>query len=85
MTRAELVASVHMAIRDTLPRAYANDAHCRVATAALDAIAAAGWVVVPREATLDQQRAAFERDGDDGEMYASIYRAMVAASPMEAA
>jgi hypothetical protein len=56
------------------------------ATAALAAIEAAGMAVVPREATPQMVSAATRRPQPDPEplMYPAIYRAMIAASPVEA-
>jgi hypothetical protein len=57
-----------------------------ISDAALDALAKGEAVVVPREATKDMDRAALEREyqGDDDDLYHSIYRAMVSASPYAA-
>jgi len=54
----------------------------RIPPAALDALAAGEAVVAPMVATDAQALGAFERDmGPDDDLYLSIYRAMVAASP----
>lgn len=71
MTRAELVERMHAAIRDMLPGAYANDPECRVATAALAAIEAAGclslgWQPIssaPKDGTIILLF--WKQDGDD--------------------
>jgi hypothetical protein len=54
-----------------------------IATAALAAIEAAEGVVVPREATREMRLAGYDRDMQPTEcLYTSIYRAMLASSPL---
>lgn len=94
MTRAELVEAMARAICaedaecgpwDMAPRVL-RQALRDEATAALAAIEAAGLAVVPREATWEMVRAAKGRSQPETEtiIYPSIYRAMIAASPVEA-
>lgn len=60
----KMVEMVHAALRDMLPAAYAYDPKRRAAKAALDALAAAGrlvlegWLAVPREPTREMLMAA---------------------------
>jgi hypothetical protein len=94
MTRAELVEAMARAICaedaecgpwDMAPRIL-REALRDEARAALAAIEAAGFAVVPREATVAMVMAATGRPQPDPEplMYPAIYLAMVAASPVEA-
>jgi hypothetical protein len=51
-------------------------------TALLSELNAAGWQVVPKEATREMVMAAIDRPADpDAIMYGPIYRAMLAAAP----
>jgi hypothetical protein len=88
MTREELVGVVARAIMNA-PKSKQGSASLtalcaalRIPPAALDALAAGEAVVAPMVATDAQALGAFERDmGPDDDLYLSIYRAMVAASP----
>lgn len=91
MTRAELVERMACGICPTFyvtpweQTTEFGQGLCRdMATAALAAIEAAGFVCVPREATLGMVQAATDRNSTlDGEtLYHGIYRAMLAASSL---
>jgi len=97
MTREELVLKVAQGIAcHSKPDGAAMwDANMALTTicaalgisdAALDALAKGEACVVPREPTEDMDRAALEREyqGADDDLYHSIYRAMVSASPYAA-
>jgi hypothetical protein len=90
MTRAELVEAMARAIccPDGCEVIKCKGQRFRIseATAALAAIEAAGMAVAPREATVALVMAATGRPQPDPEplMYPAIYRAMIAASPVEA-
>lgn len=89
MTREELVERMACGICPTFyvtPWEQTSEFRqglCRdMATAALAAIEAAGFVCVPREETDAMVVAAIERPRIGSDIYSGIYRAMLDASPL---
>lgn len=76
-TREVLREAVAGAVRPLLWERKAEN----IAAAALAAIEAAGWMVVPVEATFAQQAAGADRIDGDMRRASRIYRAMLSAAP----